>query len=247
MRPSVGLIGHGRFGRLAARYIATAADVIVHDPRGGVPVSAGKRVRRGTLAEAAAQPTVVLAVPVSALRRLLYRLRVHLSPGTLVVDVCAVKVLPVRWMTEILPSSVSILGTHPLFGPDSDTGTLRGQRIVVCPARIAAARLRALRRTALRTGLRVHMMSPRAHDRLMADTLLASQYAGRLIAAAGVSRHDWSTGSYEHLKALVAIAENDSLQLFQDMMRYNPYGGKIVRALGRAHRRISRAAAVRAR
>jgi len=242
MRPSVGLIGHGRFGRLAAWYIATAADVVVHDPRGGGTAAARGRIRRGTLAEAAAQPTVILAVPVSSLRQLLYRLRARLNPGTLVVDVCAVKVLPLRWMTEILPPTVSVLGTHPLFGPDSDTGSLRGQRIVLCPARIAPARLRALRRVARDAGLRVHLMSPRAHDRLMADTLLASQYAGRLVAAAGISRHAWSTGSYEHLKALVAIAENDSLQLFRDMMRYNPYGGKVVRALGRAHRRISRAA-----
>ncbi len=243
MRPSVGLIGYGRFGRLAARYIAAGADVIVYETRGMVPVATGKRIRRGTLAQAAAQPVVVLAVPVSALRRVLRRMSVHLSPGALVVDVCAVKVLPVRWMKEILPPSVSVLGTHPLFGPESDTGTLRGQRIVLCPARITPGRLRALRRAAVRKGLSVHLMSPREHDRLMADTLLASQYAGRLIAAAKVRRHAWSTGSYEHLKALVAIAENDSIQLFQDMMRYNPFGGAMVRALGKAHRTISRAPA----
>jgi prephenate dehydrogenase len=247
MRPSVGLIGYGRFGRLAARYIAAEADVIVHDPHGIRHAPPGRRLRRGTFAEAAGQPAVVLAVPVSTLRRILPRMRKHLRPGALVLDVCAVKVLPLRWMMKSLPATVAILGTHPLFGPDSDTGTLRGQRIVFCPARITPGRLQELRRAAARRGLRVHTMSPRAHDRLMADTLLASQYAGRLIAAARVPRHAWSTGSYEHLKALVAIAENDSLQLFQDMLRYNPYGGKFVRALGRAHRRISRVPSARTR
>jgi prephenate dehydrogenase len=243
MTPSVGLIGYGRFGRLAARYVARGTDVIVYDTRRSAPATPGKRIRQGTLAQAAAQPVVVLAVPVSALRRTLRRIRVHLAPGALVVDVCAVKVLPVRWMMEILPPSVSVLGTHPLFGPESDTGTLRGQRIVICPARITPGRLRSLRNTAIRKGLRVHLMSPRQHDRLMAETLLASQYAGRLIAAAHVRRHAWSTGSYEHLKALVSIAESDSLQLFQDMMHYNPYGPGMVRALGKAHRTISRAPA----
>ena len=240
MRASVGLVGYGRFGRLAAHYISADADVLVHDPSAGMRGGKGKRVRAVSLAEAAGQPTVVLAVPVSSLRRVLVRIRPHLRPGALVVDVCAVKVLPVRWMKEALPHSVSVLGTHPLFGPDSDTGTLRGHRIVFCPARIAPGRLRAVRRAAARRGLRVHLMSPRDHDRLMAETLLASQYVGRLVAAARIPRHQWSTRSYEYLKALVTVAQNDSLQLFQDMLRYNPYGIRLARALGAAHRRLVR-------
>lgn len=247
MTASVGLIGYGRFGRLAARYIAPDARVVVHDPRRAARIPAGNRIRRGTLAQAAAQPFVVLAVPVSSLRGVLRNIAPLLIPGALVMDVCAVKMLPMRWMKEILPRSVSLLGTHPLFGPDSDSGSLRGQRMVICPARISPALLRSLRRAALRRGLRVHLMTPREHDRLMADTLLASQYAGRLIAAAGVRVHAWSTGSYEHLRALVTIAENDTLELFQDMMRYNPYGETIVRALGKAHRAISRASVPGAR
>jgi hypothetical protein len=33
------------------------------------------------------------------------------------VDVCSVKERPIRWMQELLPEDVDILGTHPMFGP----------------------------------------------------------------------------------------------------------------------------------
>jgi prephenate dehydrogenase len=237
---SVGIVGYGRFGHLAARYIARRADVIVCDRLSRPPGRGRGRVSFGSLAVAARQPIVILAVPVSALPALLRKMRGHLQPGALVIDVCAVKTLPLQWLKKTLPRSVAILGTHPLFGPDSDTGTLRGQRIVFCPGRITPGRLRKARRIASRAGLRVQVMSPRAHDRLMAETLLASQYAGRLMIGAGMKVRPWSTGSYEHLRKLVTIAGNDSFGLFRDMIRFNPYGRQVMRALGRSHRAIDR-------
>ena len=53
------------------------------------------------------------------------------------VDVCSVKVYPVQWMRELLPASVSILPTHPMFGPDSAAESLKDRKIVLCPERIA--------------------------------------------------------------------------------------------------------------
>src|SRR5271169_3496620 len=96
MMRSIGLIGYGRFGRLAARYCAHEAVVHVHDP--GVAVRSSGRIRRASLAHAASQPVVILAVPVSALRGVLRAIRPFVRPGGLVVDVCAVKTLPLEWM-----------------------------------------------------------------------------------------------------------------------------------------------------
>ena len=42
-----------------------------------------------------------------------------LNPGTVVLDVCSVKLLPCEWMLEGLPDNIDIIATHPMFGPDS--------------------------------------------------------------------------------------------------------------------------------
>ena len=42
-----------------------------------------------------------------------------LKENAVIVDVCSVKEYPVQWMRELLPANVSILATHPMFGPDS--------------------------------------------------------------------------------------------------------------------------------
>jgi len=237
MRPTVGLIGYGRFGALAARYIARGANVVVFEPRwkGAAPA----RVRRGTLTEAAAQDLVILAVPISAMRDLLRRIAPLVRPGAVVADVCSVKTMPLAWMRETLPRSVAILGTHPLFGPDSDTGSLRGQRIVVCPSRGAHRALAALRRFARAQGVTLVVMSPPAHDRLMAETLLVTHYVGRLLHGAGLKGRSPATASYGHMQVVVRTALRDSEQLFLDMWRFNPYAPGVRRALERSSRALA--------
>ena len=237
MRPRAGLIGYGRFGALAARYIAPAADLVVFDPRmrGGAPPG----TRRGTLAEAASQDLVILAVPISAMRGVLRAAAPHVRPGAVVADVCSVKTLPLAWMRAALPHSVSILGTHPLFGPDSDTGSMRGQRIVVCPSRGARRLLPPLRRLARAHGVRVVVMTPEAHDRLMAETLLVTHYVGRLLHGAGLKERAPATASYRHMRVVVETALRDSEQLFLDMWRFNPASARVRRALARAARGLA--------
>jgi prephenate dehydrogenase len=183
---------------------------------------------------------VILAVPISELRPVLRAIRTLVRPGTLIIDVCSVKVNPLEWMKRILPSTVSIVGMHPLFGPDSDTGTLSGQRVVVSPSRNGARWMRGIRRLARSHGVRLHVMTPAAHDRLMAETLLLTQYVGRLLQGAGIPARPWSTASYIHLRLVVRTAMRDSEQLFVDMWRHNPYGRRTARALLRSHRTLIR-------
>ena len=237
MRPSVGLIGYGRFGALAARYLAAAADVVVFDSR-AVP-AAEAHIRPGTLAEAASRPVVILAVPISSMRGVLRSIAPLVRPGAVVADVCSVKTKPLEWMRDALPRSVAVLGTHPLFGPDSDTGSLRGQRIVVCPSRGARRGLPALRRLARARGVRLVVMTPGAHDRLMAETLLVTHYVGRLLHGAGLTSRAPATASYGHLQVVVRTALRDTEQLFLDMWRYNPYAAQVRRALAASARALA--------
>ncbi len=237
---TIGLIGYGRFGEFAAPLLARRAGVIVYDTRRGRPGRYPRGVRRGRIAEVARQDVVLLAVPVSRVRGVLLRIRPYLRPGSLVVDFCAAKAMPVRWMKQIVPRSVGILGTHPLFGPDSAAGGLRGLTVVLCPVRIGGVQLSTVLTELHRAGLESIFMSPDDHDRMMAETILLSQYIGRLVGKARAARWPPVTRNYAHLLSIVQTVRKDTVGLFADMVRYNVHGKQLLRRLAVAQRDLRR-------
>jgi prephenate dehydrogenase len=235
---TIGLIGYGRFGSLAAKFLSRYGHVVVHDRRrigrGRLPA----KIREAPLAVVASYEIVVLAVPISNLEHILRSIAPFVQPHALILDVCSVKVQPVRWMKNILPRSANILGTHPLFGPDTVSTSVRGLRIVLCPVRISKTMVRTVKDHLQKAGLRVEMMKPERHDRMIAETLFLTQYVGRLVGHVPVRRWPRSTRTYEMLRWLADVAEHDSRTLFRDMFRFNPYAGRLLRAVDRAQHRI---------
>jgi prephenate dehydrogenase len=234
---AVGLVGFGRFGKFIADRIAEESDVFVFDSVRGIRTTS-TRIHSAPLHIVASQSIVLLAVPVSALRTTLRSIRTFVQPSSLIVDVCAVKTKPVEWMKALLPKHVQILGTHPLFGPDSARESLAGHRIYLTPVRISAARLRHVIREMKAQGLLVEILGASKHDKLMAETLLLTQFIGRYVARADLPRHENSTKSYHDLMRIVNIAESDTRELFHDMVRYNPYAKKSIAKLDRAQRKL---------
>ena len=228
---TVGMIGFGRLGKLVAPYIARETPLVVHDRRRIPRRYLKKNMRSGSLPRVASLPVVVLAVPASSLRPILRLIAPHLQRGAIVVDVCAVKVEPVRWMKAILPPDVHILGTHPLFGPDTAGTSLRGHQVVLCPARITPRLLAGVKRLLRREGLSVTVMSPDRHDRMIAETILLTQYLGRLAAGAHLRRWRHATETYYKLLSIMDVSRRDSAELFNDIRTYNRYAKSFFRAM----------------
>jgi prephenate dehydrogenase len=237
---TVGLIGYGRFGKLAAALLSRRVRVLVADRRRPVLRGVSANIAAGTIAEAASQEVVILAVPVSTLRSLLLQIKRHVRPGALIIDVCAVKEKPTRWMRTILPPTVEILGAHPLFGPDSCDGSLKGHTVVLCPVRVGRRRLVVLKQALTREHARAIIMPPDRHDRMIAETIFLTQYIGRLIGKAGLDRWEGVTVHYDRLRSVVDAAVHDSPRLFADMWKYNAYGARVSAALRKAQGAILR-------
>jgi len=166
---------------------------------------------------------LLLTVPISALRRLCCRLSPLLSPGQVVVDACSVKSNPVRWMLEELPPQVQVVGTHPLFGPDSGKEGIAGLKIAVCPVRVEPGDYDQILRFLQSRELVVIETTPEEHDRQIAQ----SQAVFHLIAQA-MKQLEWgvkpiSTPGPEIFYRLVKTVQKDTDQLFRDMERENPY------------------------
>ena len=107
----IGIIGFGRFGKLTARYLAEDFEVLVYHRTDKSTEIKKCGASTASLEEVCRQKIVILCVPISKLQEVLVEIGPLLKEGTVVVDVCSVKVFPVQWMQAALPETVSILAT----------------------------------------------------------------------------------------------------------------------------------------
>jgi prephenate dehydrogenase len=227
---TLGLIGFGQFGRLAAGILKARFDVLVADPAPDAAEQArALGVAFGPPEAAAARDVVVVAVPVAAMRQVFTAIAPHLKPGALVVDVGSVKMLPAQWMVELLPAHVDIVATHPLFGPQSVARDgLPGLRFVVCPVRGERhERVAALGRE---LGLAVTVTTPEEHDEEMAYVQALTHLIGRSLVNLGIPDERLATQSYQHLLELCGLIGADTFELFTAIQTQNPYAPKVVEA-----------------
>jgi len=216
---TTGLIGLGRFGSMAYRYLrsgtlrVTDADATRLQ---GIPEAA-------SFEETAASDVILLAVPISAIPGVCERMAGQLRPGQMVVDTCSVKTKPVQWMLDRLPAHTQILGTHPLFGPDSGKDGIAGMKIAVCPVRVEEDSYSRILDFLRSLGLQVIETTPEEHDRQIAQT----QAVFHLIAQT-LKRLRWGTETIttpgpETFFSLITTVQHDTDQLFLDLQTENPF------------------------
>lgn len=220
----IGLIGYGRFGRLTVKNLAPDFEVVVYtrnQDKGRDIAEVGGRLV--SIEEASAQKLVILCVPISAMRKTLSKIAPLLKPDAIVVDVCSVKVYPAQWMRELLPPSVEILATHPMFGPDSAAKSVSGHKMVLCPERISTERYRKIKNWLGKKGMALIETSPVEHDRKIAVSLALTHFIGRSLAEFGAPPLDIDTEGYKRLLHILGVVNNDTWQLFEDMHHFNPF------------------------
>lgn len=221
--PALGLIGFGAFGRLMAEHLHPYFRLRCHDPR----YSPGDRMagdigRFVGLAEAARCPFVVLAVPVAALAEAVEGIAPHLSRGTLVLDVGSVKTLPARIMAKGLPDHVAIVGTHPLFGPQSARNGIAGLKVAVCPVRgHRGGGVSAFLRK--RLGLEVIVTTPEAHDREAATVQGLTHLIAKVLVQMEPLPSRMTTRSFDLLMESIGMVRHDAPEVFDAIERLNPF------------------------
>jgi prephenate dehydrogenase len=218
---TIGVYGLGRFGFFWAGQLARSVPVCVYSRSPDRATPPG--TRRVGESEVLSQPVVFLCVAISAMEDVLGRTRGRLSPDALVMDTCSVKTHPLGLMQKMLPASASILGTHPMFGPDSAREGVTGLPMILCPARVAGRDLERWREFFTGMGLSVSVMSADEHDREAALTQGVAHYIGRVLSDLGVRPSPIGTMGYKKLLEIVEQTCNDPWQLFLDLQRYNPY------------------------
>jgi prephenate dehydrogenase len=228
----LGLVGFGSFGRFAARHLRAHADVLACDRDDHSASARDLGVAWGSLAEAAARPVVVLAVPVQSYGEVLPVLAGCLDPGALVVDTASVKVEPLRLITNAVPRGVEVIGTHPMFGPQSGREGIRGLKVVLCAP--ATPRTRWLRRfLSRRLELQVLEMSAEAHDREIAYIQGLTHLMAKALREIKLPDPALATTAYHHMLQIEEVLRDDSDALFLTIQRHNPFVAEARRELRR--------------
>ena len=219
----IGIIGYGRFGRLAARQLSKDYKVLVCGRTAIVPVRLPDNVYAGSLEDVCNQRIIIPCVPISSFKAMLQTISLLIRPDALIVDVCSVKTYPIQWMKTELPPNVGILGTHPMFGPDSAADGINGMKIALCRVRMNDSLYSKTVNYLKRVGLTVIETTPEEHDQQIAISLALTHFIGRSLSAIDAQQLPIDTEGYKRLLHILDVVEHDTWQLFVDMHKYNPY------------------------
>lgn len=222
----ISIYGLGRFGQFWAEQLMAWGI-----PRGhkflGYSRSASREVPEGMIRVneegLVDSDVVVLCTAISSLDEVLPRIAPYIKPGTLVMDTCSVKVAPTESMKKYLPEEAELMGTHPMFGPDSGKNGIAGLPLVFSPVRCKEETIDDWDRIFNEMELQVIKMTPAEHDKEAAYTQGVTHFIGRVLNEMGLKGSSIATLGYRELLKIVEQTCNDPFQLFLDLQNYNPY------------------------
>lgn len=217
----IGVYGLGRFGFFWAELLARKFDVYGYNRSKIVKFPANVSIV--TENDILQCDVLFLCVSISSLESVLLSISNRIKPDCLVFDTCSVKVYPVNLMKSILPQTVDIIATHPMFGPDSGRNGVRNLPLVFIPVRDIGDRVDIWRNNFSDMGMKVIEISADMHDKDAAFTQGVTHFIGRVLNELHLKESEISTMGYKNLLSIVEQTCNDPLQLFRDLQHYNPY------------------------
>lgn len=209
---SIGIIGRGPFAQLLAEL--APKDVKVQ--------MIGNKAGDDEFLEVAASDVVILSIPFAAIQQVLDRLKPVLPDGSLLVDVCSVKVRPAELIHATFPDHPNLLITHPLFGPQTFHNHRTPHKLIV------TQQLGQLAKSVVQfcenaLSLDIIRMSDEEHDKHMANVHALTMFIGRACSLLDVASEPIRTPSFQKLVDLEALDRGHSEELFRTIETGNPF------------------------
>jgi prephenate dehydrogenase len=221
----IAIIGFGAFGQLMAKHLSQKTKVFVTDKM-------DKRKEAGeagavfvSLKEALTKGIIVLAVPMQEMGQLLKEIKESVNPRALVLDVCSLKMFSCNLMENILPETVEIIGTHPLFGPQSAKNGINGKKIALVPVR--TTKLEKIKDFCELFGLKAIVTTAEEHDKQMAIAQVLPHFIARALKIMQLENPNMDTKTSDSLFEIVDLVGNDSPILFENIQKMNPFAKDI--------------------
>ena len=219
----IGIIGFSRFGQLLAKILKPYAEVNVCNRSDKSAEAKELGVTWSSLEQVCQCDWVIVSVAISATESKIQEIAPLLKKGSLVMDVCSVKVLPAQWLEKYISQDNEIMATHPMFGPDSAANGTKDLQWVICPLRISSETLNQVKEILNKLEVKIIETTPDEHDRQAAISLSLVHFIGRGLEEFGIKHQKISTMGFERLLKVNETVTHDSFQLFLDMQKYNPF------------------------
>lgn len=240
----IGIVGFGTFGQFLAKRLISQGHKVIATSRGDyfeLAQSLGVHFFQDADDFAEEHPEVViLASSILSTEAVLSSLPVQrLKRSTLFVDVLSVKEFPKRLFLAKLPAQMDILCTHPMFGPDSGSGSWDSLNFMYEKVRMGAGANRRKRVDAFlqffeREGCKMVEMRCEEHDRQAASTQFITHTVGRVLGAMELQATPIDTRGFKSLLDLVSNTTNDSFELYYGLFMYNQNATEELERLGYA-------------
>lgn len=226
---SLGIVGFGAFGQLAARHLGPHFEISAYDPLPDLTTVAEQLgVRLSSLHAVSQADVILIAAPVPSFEEIVGEIAVSCRHNALIVDVGSVKVIPAEIMRRLLPNHVDIVATHPLFGPQSATNGIEGLKIAICPIRGRRhLRLAAFLRKSL--DLTVIMTTPELHDQEAAVVQGLTHLIAKVLLKMGPLPTRMTTKSFDLLAEAISMVQHDAPEVFEAIEKANPYAETVRR------------------
>lgn len=199
----IGIIGAGRFGTLLQKHLSTDNIVQLDNPAGC--------------------DLVIFAVPNRLLEQAIVQWKPTIPESAIVMDVGSVKTKPCAILQKHFSNKV--LGTHPLFGPDSAGDSWQDCKMVFCKLSCSDTVYKTVQKLFTDRGVLIIECTPAEHDQMMAKTQALIHFIGR--ALTGLEPQQIATPDYDNMLQMMQKVTNDTWELFYDMQTLNPYAEPI--------------------
>ena len=231
--------GTDGLGKWFARYLKNKGfDVIVT----GRDIEKGKNVEKelgvkftnNNIEAAKKGDVVIVAVPINVTERVIKEVAPHVREGCLLMDITSIKEIPSKVMEEYAKEGVTVIPTHPMFGPS--TPSLLRQVVILTPSERHKNTewFEKVYNFLKKEGARVIVISPEEHDRIMGVVQGLTHFAfislGAALKELNVDIKEsrkFASPIYELMISIIGRIIGQNPYLYADIQMFNPRIGEI--------------------
>ncbi len=223
---SIGIIGYGKFGLLLETLLVkvdSSIDLKIYYRK---EVKVSKRF--SSLNEVINSDLIIPAVPIREFENVIKTISEKVKSDSIVMDVCSVKDYPIKIMKKYLPQSITIIGSHPLFGPQTVhklKNRSAGLNMVMQFVRGEKNKYENVKSIFKKLNLKIIEIDSDSHDKFVAKSQFPAHVIGNFAHGFGMSSQLTDTKSNEVLNDFLEIIQPDP-KFLKDIYRFNPYAKK---------------------
>ena len=243
----LGIVGYGDFMHFWTPYLKPFFDEVLVYSRRDVSVDAERvGAKQADFEEVCSCEFVCNAVVVQYFEETMQKIVPYLQEGACVFDVCSVKEIPIEIMEKYVPKSCEIIGTHPLFGPNSGRDGIEGLNILLTNVRAREETFHFFDEMFFEMKLNILYNSAKEHDEDMAYVQALSHFIAQGIREFGHLKKNTliTTKAYESLLHIEDNLSRDSWLLFESIENYNRHAegirGNFMNALNRVDKELKK-------